>query len=142
MTAQAISATVEKVMRENSELRAENGRQAATIAALRGVGKVRIETPHTGRDDKALFRDWMESQPTDVLKPEPLRLEVGKTYVRRDGGLDRVVANEDAHQTIEFRFIADSFNTYREDGRFCGTAGHPADLVALAPTIDPASPHP
>lgn len=65
---------VEDLTAERDALRAENGRQAATIAALRGADKVRIETPHTGRDDKALFRDWMESQPGGVPPVAYVRL--------------------------------------------------------------------
>lgn len=38
------------------EARAENGRQAAVIAAM----QLRVETPHTGRDNRHHFRDWME----------------------------------------------------------------------------------
>jgi hypothetical protein len=56
-----------------ADARAENGRQAAVIAALRGV---RFETINTGRDDGRLFRDWMEgdspqSHPNHRTSPHP-----------------------------------------------------------------------
>lgn len=92
------------------EARAENGRQAAVIAAMRADGK-------------------------------PLRLEVGKTYVRRDGLIDAIISTIDSADE-DFNYISQSGKSYRENGRYCVMDGHPADLVAEAPAIDPASPHP
>ena len=138
------------------EARAENGRQAATIAAMM-AGVARVVTIHTGKGDNALFRDWMESQPFSSgheFRPDawvfsgeqsapPLRLEVGKTYVRRDGGQETINFHDDRGMFFPSApFKAASGKLYYADG-LCrpGHWSH-ADLVALAPTIDPASPHP
>lgn len=190
---------------ELAEARAENGRQAATIAlaragldilsklgngdrvgssvgnqiavnALEAMGSsepppVRIETIHTCKESK-VFWDWMEAQPFYAFRPDAwlfsgeqstpprdyemlpgeslqdfflrcpqvaptpklLRLEVGKTYVRRDGQKE-TIAKEDAGH-CQFRFIGASANSYREDGRFCPPAEHSADLVAEVPAED------
>jgi hypothetical protein len=96
---------------ELAEARAENGRQAATIAEL-------------------LYAE---------VKLEPLRLEVGQTYVRRDGGRETIVRKVGGLHC----FQTEHGEGYAENGRFgFFDIEHDEDLVALAPSIAPASPHP
>jgi uncharacterized protein (UPF0335 family) len=54
--------------KELAEARAENGRQAATIAAMRST--FRIESTATDREDRSFFRAWMEAK-IDPASPHP-----------------------------------------------------------------------
>lgn len=80
-----------------------------------------------------------ESLVADLVKP--LKLEVGKRYVRRDGGISGIIETRPKHY-VSYPFQdLDSLITYTGDGKFYSYCGDDRDLISeyIEPAAEPAA---